>query len=704
MSELDQIKEAAKSITASQKAKGFNAEAIHLYKDQDGAVIYARLRMVNAEEDKWIRPLSRDAEGNWTQLKEPTFPNGKPLYNLDRLAKYPDLTVLLVEGEKAADALTKLGLLATTSGGATSAKDANWQALAGRDVIVWPDNDEAGLKYADEVMTKLESVNAKAKLLDIEALKLPPKGDAVEFIQQFTSENGRSPEKADFATLPIKTDVIESDLTHYSEPLEAVALPQNDDEVIAQLASLSEPEYDRVRKEKAKQLGIQLKTLDVLVKGKREEAQADNSLFADIEAWPEPIEPAQLLDEVTSTIQRFIVLDQHQAQAAALWVSACWFIDVIQCAPIALINAPEKACGKTQLLTVMGNLAPRKAQASGISPSALYRVIEAYQPTLFVDEIETVLKDNEDLRGLINAGHTRDSASVIRCTGEDFEPKAFSVWGMKAIAGINAIKLAETVTSRSIVLELRRKRPDESVERLRRAESDLFSTLSAKLARFAEDYSLAVSKARPELIDALGDRENDNWEPLLQIATIAGGHWLNTAIDCALKLSEATTSAKSTANELLEDIQEIFDSRNVIKISTSELITALCEDSEKSWATYNRGKPLSPRQLSSKLKDYGIQSRDMRFAYDGVKKGYEVEQFNDVFSRYLKNDVLSATPLQTNKDGDFDVADENNLSATRNISATPKPAQNRACSVVADKSPILAGVAPTKVIDDVMEF
>lgn len=465
-----------------------------------------------------------------------------------------------------------------------------------------------------------------------------------------------------------------------------IKTPQSDHKVVSDLANLTEPEYDRVRKNKAKELGIQVKTLDGLVKSKRAIAHQDNSLFANIEAWHSPIEPAQLLDEITSTIQRFIVLDQHQAQAAALWVSACWFIDVIQCAPIALINAPEKACGKTQLLTVMAKLSPRSAQASGISPSALYRVIEAYQPTLFVDEIETVLKDNEDLRGLINAGHTRDSASVIRCAGDDFEPKSFSVWGMKAIAGINAIKLAETVTSRSIVLELRRKKPDESVERLRRAEPELFSTLSAKLARFVADYALLVSNARPELIDALGDRENDNWEPLLQIASVAGDHWIETAIGCALKLSAATQSQSSTANELLEDIQEIFDVRGVIKIASYELVTALCEDTEKSWATYNRGKPLSPRQLSNMLKGYGIVSHNIRLNYDGIKKGYEANQFVDAFSRYLKHDDLSATTLHLSNAEALNVADSNSEYATSNNSATPKPAQEETCSVVADRN------------------
>ena len=417
---------------------------------------------------------------------------------------------------------------------------------------------------------------------------------------------------------------------------------KTDEEIIAWLATLSPIKYDRERGEQAKALGILKNTLDTLVdksrvKIKRENFAPDNSMFVDIEPWYEPINPALLLDDIANTIQRFIVLNIDQAQAATLWVSACWFVDVINCAPLCLINAPERACGKTQLLTVMAKLAPRPIQASSITPSVLFRVIEAFQPTLFIDEIETVLKENEELRGLINAGHTRDSATVLRSVpkGDDWEPVAFNVWGMKAIAGINAMKLAETVTSRSIVFELRRKKPDEKVERLRYAEPNLFSSLAAKLARFAADFREKIRDVRPDLPEALGDREQDNWEPLLQVATAAGGHWLNTALNVAIRMSDAMQAPMSSANEMLADIQEIFEAKQVIKISTSDLIRALCEDEEKSWATYNRGRELSPRQLSSKLKGYGVASKDLRFPHNVVKKGYEVSQFNDAFTRYL---------------------------------------------------------------------
>ena len=462
------------------------------------------------------------------------------------------------------------------------------------------------------------------------------------------------------------------------------------------MAALKPHQYERVRKEEAKSLRVRPSILDSDVKDARQESNQDDSPFTDIEPYHESIDPAQLLDDITDTILRFIVMDKYQAQLAALWVCACWFLDVIHAASIALINAPEKACGKTQLLTVLGKLAPRTAQASGISPSVLFRMIEAYQPTLFIDEIETLLKDNDDLRRLINAGHTRDSAYVWRnvAKGDDFVPTSFKVWGMKAIAGINAIKLAETVTSRSIIFELRRKKADEKVQRLRQAEPDLFSTLASKLARFADDCSTNVRDAHPSLPEALDDRAQDNFEPLLAIADVAGGHWPDTAFKAALKLSGATLTTQSTASELLADIQKVFEEKEIDKIGTKDLIDALISDEEKSWATYNRGKPISPMQISNLLAGYGIKSKTIRTGY-GTAKGFEISQFEDAFNRYLPHPPnlpsQGNNSLKANNDADLDVTFTENHKVTQIKKVTLEPAPVLDCDVVTFKEPISGG-------------
>jgi hypothetical protein len=353
------------------------------------------------------------------------------------------------------------------------------------------------------------------------------------------------------------------------------------------------------------------------------------------------------LDEISDTIQRFIVVEPEQANAAALWVAFTWFIAVVEVAPLAIINAPEKACGKSQMLDVLGRMAARPLPAANSSTAFLFRAVERWTPTILIDEADTFIRENDEIKGLINAGYTRANAYVGRVVGNDFEPKLFRVWGAKALAGISLERhLPDATMSRAIVFELRRKLPHESVTRLRHAEAGLFEGIASKLARFANDYSQQVRLAHPQLPDELGDRAQDNWEPLLAIAECAGQGWVCRATAAALRLSNAGQASVSTGNELLADIQEIFERKHVEKISTADLIEELVDDDEKSWATYNRGKPISPRQLARQLAGYGIKSKTVRLGPHHTPKGFDAAQFKDAFARYLA--TPTKLPQQSN--------------------------------------------------------
>jgi putative DNA primase/helicase len=345
----------------------------------------------------------------------------------------------------------------------------------------------------------------------------------------------------------------------------------------------------------------------------------------------------------------------------------------VEVAPLAVITAPEKRCGKSMLLFLIGRLSRDPLTASNISPAALYRSIELWQPTLLIDEADAFMRDNEELRGLLNCGHTRDSAFTIRCVGDDSTPTRFNLWGAKAIAGIGT--LADTLMDRAICLELRRKTPEEVRERLRHAPAGLFEGLTSKMARFRDDYSEAVRTARPNLPKSLNDRAQDNWSGLLAIASCAGNAWLERATTAALKLSGETSDTQSVGNELLDDIQTIFEVKRIERISTADLIAALCEDEELSWNTYNRGKPLSPQQLSKRLKGYGIQSHQYRaFGYANPVRGFNSTDFTEAFARYLsdpRNLPLHVTkPLQPNRHGVCDVTGRNSVTLQSNFAVT----------------------------------
>lgn len=467
------------------------------------------------------------------------------------------------------------------------------------------------------------------------------------------------------------------------------ALPAIDAATIARLAALPLLEYDRAREKAAKDLGVRTSTLDKQVQAERKGGDDDGMTFPDVEPWPDAVNAAALLSDIAATVRRFIVCSPEVSNAVALWVAMTWLMDVVNIAPLAVITAPEKRCGKSQLLFLLGRLAHRPLAASNISPAALFRAVDAWRPTLLVDEADAFMRDNEELRGILNAGHTRDSAYVVRVVGEDLKPARFNVWGAKALAGIG--HLADTLMDRAIVLELRRKLPHEQVERLRYAEPGLFEDLAAKLARFADDYRDTVRRARPALPPSLNDRAQDNWEPLLAIADAAGENWPGLGRQAALMLSGANSPAgpaMTLGTELLADLQEVFETKRVPRITTADLIEALCADDEKPWGTYNRGNPIKPRQISTRLREYGIHSNTLRFG-NNTAKGYDRKQFDDAFSRYLATPAdVSVTASQPCNGAASSVTHTQPVTVTGNASVTPRPSWNKDCCAVTDETEV----------------
>lgn len=483
---------------------------------------------------------------------------------------------------------------------------------------------------------------------------------------------------------------IKSVIENATEPQETLQ------EAVARLAALPPLEYEQVRDTEAKKLNVKrVSILDGEVAAHRLKtsgAEIKAEMFPHVMVYPHPVDGVQLLNDIRATVKRFIVCDEKTTIAVTLWIAFTWVIDHVQVAPLGVITAPEKRCGKSQLLNLIGRLCLRPMVASNISPAATYRLIEAHKPTLLIDEADSFFKENEELRGVINSGHTRQSAFVIRTVGDEHEPKQFSTWGAKAVSGIGA--LAETLMDRAIIFELRRKLPHEKVERLRHAENGLFERLSPMLARWAQDNGNAIARSRPALPDALNDRAQDNWEPLLAIADCVGGEWPKLARNAALAISGNEGEAVSLSAELLADIREVFNKNKIDRISTADLLQGLNEDELAPWATYNRGKPMSPRQLAKRLNEYGIKPDTLR-VHGTPSKGYALKDFDDVFARYLCSSPgtpdLSVTPLQNAVNeglaGTSSVTDKNPRYGNNNPSVTSKSLELNACYSVTDKNP-----------------
>ncbi len=469
---------------------------------------------------------------------------------------------------------------------------------------------------------------------------------------------------------------------------------QSAEGIVQLLASLDSLEYDKKRQEMANSLGIRLSTLDSLVKAARAvQGEAGSLLFPEVKPHTEPVDPAELLREVIAIISKHIVQDEHQAIAAALWVVMTWLINDVNYAPLAIINSPEKGCGKTRFLEVLEKLSCRPMFTSGSSASAIFRSVEKWKPTVLIDEADTFFRANKELHGMVNAGY-QPGGIVMRTESVNgrIVPRAFSVYSAKAIAGITLEKhLPEATMSRGIEFKLRRKLPHESVSRLRHADSSSFAGITAKLARFAQDYSAQVREAKPALPDALSDRDQDNWEPLLAIAECAGEEWLDRATAAALALSGTNESTANSGSRLLADIKQVFLSVKLDRISTARLIMALCEDDENAWATYNGRQQITARQLASLLGVYGIKSQLMRLnRCDNPARGFKLAQFSDAFDRYLPSQPsLPLQPLpspEANKHGGFAATDEKSSTEAQPPSVAPEAPPILVCNTVTDKA------------------
>ncbi len=416
---------------------------------------------------------------------------------------------------------------------------------------------------------------------------------------------------------------------------------------IAELAKLTALEYELAREEAAKSLGFRVSKLDQFVQAARPgDAETENAPadpFEMVDAWPDPVDGADLLHELQQTVERFCVLPEHSAPLMAAWVLHAWAHDASDISPVLAFVSPEKRCGKTTALSVIGALAPKTMHAVNISTSVLFRVIEKFCPTVLIDEADTFLEANDELRGVLNGGHNRLSAYVWRTVGDDFEPHRFRVWAPKCVAMIG--KLPDTLEDRALVVHLRRKQEGETVDRFRADRLHEFLHLRRKAARWAEDNAFRLRDMDPVIPHELNDRAQDNARAICAIADVSGGPWPKAIRDALVgAAAQADDEPQSAGVLLLRDVAEVFEAKGIEGIGSTDLCTALCELEESPWNEWRGGRPISTRGIAKLLKAFGVEPKR-----DTHRRYYRRMDFADAFKRYLsegvKNSVTSATSV-----------------------------------------------------------
>src|SRR5262245_36523158 len=183
---------------------------------------------------------------------------------------------------------------------------------------------------------------------------------------------------------------------------------------------------------------------------------------------------ADILDDVHAFLGRFLIYPSKEAHDAhVLWIAHTHVMEAWESTPRIAFLSPEPASGKTRALEVSELLVPNPVEAINVSPAYLFRKVggEDGPPTVLFDEIDTVFgpkaKENEEIRGLLNAGHRR-GAVAGRCVvrGKTVETEEIPAYCAVALAGLGW--LPDTILSRSIIIRMRRRGPQERVSPFRR--------------------------------------------------------------------------------------------------------------------------------------------------------------------------------------------------------------------------------------------
>ncbi len=350
-----------------------------------------------------------------------------------------------------------------------------------------------------------------------------------------------------------------------------------------------------------------------------------------------------VLTDVMAFIHRFVVMSDEQLLITALWIVHTHALDAAQQTPYLLVTSPEKACGKSRLIEVVGLLVARPWDVVLPSEAVLYRTVDAHKPTLLLDEVDAIFASGrtsdryEGVRALLNAGHRR-GAQVPRCSGPTSEVVSFHVFCPKLIAGIGT--LPDTVADRGVPIRLQRKTRKETVERfIRRDEQHGTDALRKRLASWAKKHKAVLADARPTMPDELSDRLQEGCEPLVAIADRLGYGKQTRAALVTLCSGERIDNAETMRLRLLRDIRNVFEAREKVcckKIKgmpSTVLLKRLRKIDDGPWAHYY-GRRLEAKDLADLLRPYGVQRCTIRFG-DKTKKGYRRSDLVQVWERYL---------------------------------------------------------------------
>jgi Protein of unknown function (DUF3631) len=480
-----------------------------------------------------------------------------------------------------------------------------------------------------------------------------------------------------------------------ASPQSPITDNQIDREVeIERLANLESIDYEVTRTEAATDLGVRASWLDQAVKKKRralglestsgDPGQGRAVKIDDVLPWHEAIDGDRLATLLAVHFKKYVGMSDEAADTAAIWTMHTFGVNHFTISPRLAWVSPTKGCGKTTALRVLSHLVRRPKRAGSISPAALFRAVEQFQPTILLDETEKYIEHSSDLHALLNEGHCK-GGTVLRVLGDKFELCEFSIFG--AVAFARNGKLPDDLEQRSIVIELQRRRANEQLSELRDDRAEDLRDLARMCARWTDDCGAEVGVADPDM-GGLINRTADNWRPLFAIADKIGSDWPVRIREAAAAL--APRESDSIGPVLLADIRAALDGKATDRLASADLCEALAAMEGHPWPEYGRtGKPITPNQLAKLLRPFGIVTNLTIRLGSKTAKGYSRHQFEELWVRYLAPEGVNDRSHSNNADEMGTSVTFQRVTAESDVTdgKCEKPPSNGHCYRVTDENP-----------------
>jgi putative DNA primase/helicase len=418
---------------------------------------------------------------------------------------------------------------------------------------------------------------------------------------------------------------------------------------VQRLAALSLIDYDRERDAAAKALRIRTATLDAMVRGARGERAAEEGGGQSIkpynpEPWPDPVELADVLDEMHATVRRYIICPDFAAHIAVLWAAHTHVYERCTYTPRLIVTAPAEECAKSRLLKVIKDMTPRPMWTENPSIATFYRLADEHRLTFYLSEVDEYPPPVLVIVRDVNGGCEPDGGA-LRCVGDAHEVRFFSTFVPVAFDGINLVhsqKLPRTSVGRSHVIEMQRATPEEvaRIHELDRAQHlDMARNIARKLARWARDHGDTFAQHRPDFPPAIVNRRRDKWRAMLAIAEIASPAWADRARAAMLAESGSSPGKLATELNLLLDASAVIRPDEPV-IWTEHLIERLCALENSRWADHNARTTRDPSklriradQVSDLLAVYGIKPMQKKRGGEN-RRGYRAAAILSAAARY----------------------------------------------------------------------